>query len=186
MIQEGHQDPLFEINTSEEEIGYNAHIAAQLAHISYRQLDYWDRTKLVKPSIRGAAGSGSQRLYSFRDVLVLKIVKGLLDTGISLQKIREAVAKLHELSTDDLSGITLVSDGKSVYECREAEEVYDLLAGAQGMFGIGIPGLVKELSGTIMEFPVEFAQTTPKNHRNLTAQNSSMDELSLRRQRKNA
>ena len=79
-------------------------IAYNAAGITYRQLDYWARTSLVVPSIRGAAGSGSQRLYSFKDILVLKIVKRLLDTGISLQQIRTAVAQLRAAGIRDLAG----------------------------------------------------------------------------------
>src|SRR5690606_1423204 len=76
--------------------GYRGTVAARAAGISYRQLDYWARTGLVEPTIRGAAGSGSQRLYGFRDILVLKLVKRLLDTGISLQQIRTAINQLRE------------------------------------------------------------------------------------------
>jgi DNA-binding transcriptional MerR regulator len=76
--------------------GYRGTVAARAAGISYRQLDYWARTGLVEPTIRSAAGSGSQRLYGFRDILVLKLVKRLLDTGISLQQIRTAVNQLRE------------------------------------------------------------------------------------------
>ncbi|AZA13507.1 MerR family transcriptional regulator [Corynebacterium choanae] len=148
------QEALFDLGP-DEEVGYRVPIACQVANISYRQLDYWARTKLVVPSIRGARGSGSQRLYSFKDILVLKIVKRLLDTGISLQNIRLAVAKLHELGVDDIATITLVSDGKTVYECRSNDEVIDLLSGGQGVFGIAIPGIMRELSGTIQAFPSE-------------------------------
>ena len=84
-------DPLPDLD---EDTGYRGPIACKAAGITYRQLDYWDRTGLVSPSIRTAAGSGSQRLYSFRDILVLKVVKRLLDTGVSLQQIRVAVAQL--------------------------------------------------------------------------------------------
>ena len=83
--------------------GYRGPTAQRAAGITYRQLDYWARTGLVEPSIRGAAGSGSQRLYGFRDVLVLKVVKRLLDTGVSLQQIRVAVEHLRERGVDDLS-----------------------------------------------------------------------------------
>ena len=130
-------------------------------------------TKLVQPTIRNAHGSGSQRLYSFRDILVLKIVKGLLDTGISLQNIRKAVEKLENLGVDDLSGITLVSDGTTVYECRSPEEVIDLLNGGQGVFGIALPGLMKELTGTITAFPSEKINQDP-----------AIDELAERRRRR--
>ncbi|MCB1300651.1 MAG: MerR family transcriptional regulator, partial [Tetrasphaera sp.] len=83
------QDALFDdFGTPFGDVGYRGVTACKAAGITYRQLDYWARTGLVEPSIRGAAGSGSQRLYGFRDILVLKLVKRLLDTGISLQQIR--------------------------------------------------------------------------------------------------
>ncbi len=177
------QDALFEVDGPDQEVGYRVTIACQVAGITYRQLDYWARTKLVQPSIRPAHGSGTQRLYSFRDILVLKIVKGLLDTGISLQNIRRAVDKLGNLGVDDLAGITLVSDGKTVYECRSPEEVIDLLAGGQGVFGIAVPGLMKELSGTITAFPSEPAQA-PEDAEPVV--DSAADELAARRRRKSS
>jgi DNA-binding transcriptional MerR regulator len=176
------QDTLFDVDGPDQEVGYRVTIACQVAGITYRQLDYWARTKLVQPSIRTAHGSGSQRLYSFRDILVLKIVKGLLDTGISLQNIRRAVDKLGNLGVDDLAGITLVSDGKTVYECRSAEEVIDLLAGGQGVFGIAVPGLMKELSGTITAFPSEPAEPVSQTD----AAFHPSDELAARRRRKSS
>lgn len=141
----------------DELIGYRVPSACQIAGITYRQLDYWARTSLVVPSIRGAAGSGSQRLYSFKDILVLKIVKRLLDTGISLQNIRVAVDHLRQRGVEDLARITLFSDGTTVYECTSAEEVVDLLQGGQGVFGIAVSGAMRELSGTIADFPGERA-----------------------------
>ena len=148
------QESLFDVGP-DEEVGYRVPIACQVAGITYRQLDYWARTNLVNPSIRTARGSGSQRLYSFKDVLVLKIVKRLLDTGISLQNIRLAVESLRDRGVNDLAKLTLVSDGTTVYECRSNDEVIDLLAGGQGVFGIAVPGILKELSGTISSFPSE-------------------------------
>jgi DNA-binding transcriptional MerR regulator len=141
----------------DELVGYRVPIACQIAGISYRQLDYWARTNLVVPSIRGAAGSGSQRLYSFKDILVLKIVKRLLDTGISLQNIRVAVDHLRERGVRDLAKITLFSDGTTVYECTSPEEVVDLLQGGQGVFGIAVSGAMRELTGSIADFPAERA-----------------------------
>ncbi|NGP08795.1 MerR family transcriptional regulator [Rhodococcus sp. 14C212] len=139
----------------DELVGYRVPIACQIAGITYRQLDYWARTNLVVPSIRGAAGSGSQRLYSFKDILVLKIVKRLLDTGISLQNIRVAVDHLRERGVRDLAKITLFSDGTTVYECTSPEEVVDLLQGGQGVFGIAVSGAMRELTGSIADFPAE-------------------------------
>ncbi|HEY5858024.1 MAG TPA: MerR family transcriptional regulator [Aldersonia sp.] len=141
----------------DELVGYRVPSACQIAGITYRQLDYWARTGLVVPSIRGAAGSGSQRLYSFKDILVLKIVKRLLDTGISLQNIRIAVDHLRGRGVHDLARITLFSDGTTVYECTSAEEVVDLLQGGQGVFGIAVSGAMRELTGAIANFPAERA-----------------------------
>ncbi|MFY7813523.1 MAG: MerR family transcriptional regulator, partial [Candidatus Nanopelagicaceae bacterium] len=107
------------------EIGYRGATACSAAGISYRQLDYWARTGLVEPTIRSATGSGSQRLYGFRDILVLKIVKRLLDAGVSLQNIRSAVTHLRDRGAEDLSKITLMSDGASIYECTSSEEIFD-------------------------------------------------------------
>lgn len=150
----GIQDYLFEIGPSDE-VGYRGPIACQVAGITYRQLDYWARTKLVTPSVRDARGCGTQRLYSFRDILVLKIIKRLLDTGISLQNVRVAIEQLREFGVEDLSSITIVSDGSSVYACTSAEEVVDLLREGQCVFGIAVPAVVKELSGNISQFPSE-------------------------------
>lgn len=138
-------------------VGYRGPAACQIAGITYRQLDYWARTGLVVPSIRGASGSGSQRLYSFRDVLVLKVVKRLLDTGVSLQNIRLAVEHLRRRGVHDLARITLFSDGTTVYECTSPEEVVDLLQGGQGVFGIAVSGAMKEIAGSISKFPPERA-----------------------------
>ena len=135
--------------------GYRGPTACNAAGITYRQLDYWARTGLVEPTVRGASGSGSQRLYSFRDILILKVVKRLLDAGISLQQIRTAVAHLRERGTDDLTRVTLMSDGASVYECTSNDEVIDLLQGGQGVFGIAIGGVWREIEGTLAELPSE-------------------------------
>ncbi|WP_460690844.1 MerR family transcriptional regulator [Nesterenkonia suensis] len=139
----------------DEELGYRGPIACAAAGITYRQLDYWARTKLVQPSLRNAAGSGSARLYSFRDILVLKVVKRLLDTGVSLQQIRSAIEHLRERGVEDLAQITLMSDGASVYECTSADEVIDLVQGGQGVFGIAVGRVWREVEGSLAELPRE-------------------------------
>jgi len=154
--------------------GYRGPTACQVVGITYRQLDYWARTGLVVPSIRSASGSGSQRLYSFKDVLVLKVVKRLLDAGVSLQNIRLAVDHLRARGIRDLAGITLLSDGTTVYECASPEEVVDLLQGGQGVFGIAIGGAMREITGTIQEFPAERAD-------GMVVTDNPADELSRRR-----
>jgi DNA-binding transcriptional MerR regulator len=140
------------------EIGYRGPTACSAAGITYRQLDYWARTALVEPSVRAAQGSGSQRLYSFRDILVLKVVKRLLDTGISLQQIRAAVQHLRDRGTDDLAEVTLMSDGVSVYECTSADEVVDLLQGGQGVFGIALGRVWREVEGDLAVLPAVRAE----------------------------
>jgi DNA-binding transcriptional MerR regulator len=138
-----------------EAVGYRGVTACHAVGISYRQLDYWARTSLVVPAVRDASGSGTQRLYSFRDLVVLKVVKRLLDAGVSLQNIRKAIDTLRSRGVEDLAGITLISDGTSVYECRSPEEVVDLLQGGQGVFGIAIGGAFKEIQGSLSRLPAE-------------------------------
>ena len=137
--------------------GFRGPTACSAAGITYRQLDYWARTGLVEPTVRSAGGSGTQRLYSFKDILLLKIIKRLLDAGVSLQQIRIAIEHLRRRGTEDLTRVTLMSDGASVYECRSADEVIDLLQGGQGVFGIAIGGVWREIEGSLAELPSERA-----------------------------
>ena len=172
------QGLLFDDDVSQlpDDLGYRGPTACNAAGITYRQLDYWARTGLVAPSVRTATGSGTQRLYSFRDILVLKVVKRLLDTGVSLQNIRKAVDHLRNRGVKDLANVTLLSDGATVYECTSAEEVVDLLAGGQGVFGIAVSGALRELSGELAELPAERIDGTPVSQTD--------DELSERRRRR--
>ena len=158
-VAPGSQGMLFDddLPVLDEAAGYRGPTACKAAGITYRQLDYWARTGLVEPTVQTAAGSGSQRLYSFRDVLVLKVVKRLLDTGVSLQQIRTAVATLRERGVDDLAQITLMSDGASVYECTSADEVIDLVQGGQGVFGIAVGRVWREVESSISELPVDLS-----------------------------
>jgi DNA-binding transcriptional MerR regulator len=167
---------------SADDIGYRGVTACNAAGISYRQLDYWARTALVVPSVRDASGSGTQRLYSFRDIVVLKVVKRLLDAGVSLQNIRKAIDTLRSRGVADLAGITLISDGTTVYECRSPEEVVDLLQGGQGVFGIAIGGAFKEIEGTLSHLPGETGDAAEPAEEPAEAG----DELAARRARRRA
>ena len=171
----GEQGLLFDDDVSPlpADVGYRGPTACSAAGITYRQLDYWARTGLVEPTVRAATGSGTQRLYSFRDVLLLKVIKRLLDAGVSLQQIRTAVHHLREQGTEDLTRVTLMSDGASVYECRSAGEVIDLLQGGQGVFGIAIGGVWREIEGSLAELPSERAELGAEPH--------PSDELAARR-----
>jgi DNA-binding transcriptional MerR regulator len=177
------QETLFAdpVGTPGDHIGYRGPTACAAAGITYRQLDYWARTGLVEPSIRSATGSGSQRLYSFKDILVLKVVKRLLDTGVSLQNIRTAVDTLRARGVEDLAQLTLLSDGTTVYECTSSEEVVDLLRGGQGVFGIAVSGALRELVGSLAQLPGERADGTEVSTRVPLA-----DELAQRRQQRTA
>jgi DNA-binding transcriptional MerR regulator len=171
----------------DEVLGYRGVTACHAAGISYRQLDYWARTGLVVPSVRDASGSGTQRLYSFRDIVVLKVVKRLLDAGVSLQNIRKAIDTLRSRGVADLAGITLISDGTTVYECRSPEEVVDLLQGGQGVFGIAIAGAFKEIQGTLSHLPAEpAAEDETAEAVADAAGDSAADELAARRARRRA
>lgn len=154
-------------------LGYRGPVACAAAGITYRQLDYWARTGLVEPSIRSASGSGTQRLYSFRDILVLRIVKRLIDTGVSLPNIRAAVHHLEERGGDDLARITLMSDGATIYECRSADEVVDLVRGGQGVFGIAVGRVWQEVEGSLASLPGERTDVADAE--------DPQDELSARR-----
>jgi DNA-binding transcriptional MerR regulator len=163
------------MNTSSD-IGYRGATACVAAGISYRQLDYWARTGLVEPGVRGAAGSGSQRLYSFRDILVLKIVKRLLDTGVSLQNIRTAVEHLRSRGVSDLESITIMID-----ECTSPDEIVDLLQGGQGVFGIAIGKVWSEVEGSL-----SLLQGESLEDGSLVVSGESNDELAQRRKLKGA
>ena len=160
------------------EIGYRGATACSAAGITYRQLDYWARTSLVEPSIRSAGGSGTQRLYGFRDILVLKIVKRLLDAGVSLQNIRTAVDHLRGRGVTELERITLMSDGASIYECASADEMYDLVQGGQGVFGIAVGRVWHEVEGSLSSLQGEV--------NGQVVGGKSNDELAHRRARKGA
>ena len=164
---------------SSQELGYRGASACSAAGISYRQLDYWARTGLVEPTVRGANGSGSSRLYGFKDILVLKIVKRLLDTGVSLQNIRSAVTHLRERGVEDLARITLMSDGASIYECTSSKEIFDLLQGGQGVFGIAIGKVWNEVEGSLSHLQAENVSDGAIAH-------SDSDELAARRKLKGA
>jgi DNA-binding transcriptional MerR regulator len=162
----------------EEGVGYRGPVAMRAAGLTYRQLDYWARTELVGPSVRAAAGSGSQRLYSFHDILVLRLVKKLLDSGVSLQNVRAAIEHLRTRGVRDLQTMTLMSDGATVYECTSQDEVIDLLAGGQGVFGIAVGPVAREVEGQLAELPSE--RPAP----DIEDVAASDDELARRRRRR--
>lgn len=166
-------------NAYSQDLGYRGPVAASVVGITYRQLDYWARTELVRPSVRSSTGSGTARLYGFRDILELKIVKRLLDTGVSLQQIRTAVEHLRARGADDLTQVTLMSDGASVYECMSNDEVIDLVQGGQGVFGIAVGRVWQEIEGSLASIVGERATDDAEETSSHLLEGS--DEFSSRR-----
>ncbi|GGV95332.1 putative HTH-type transcriptional regulator [Streptomyces gelaticus] len=164
--------------TSANDIGYRGPTACAAAGITYRQLDYWARTGLVEPSVRPAYGSGTQRLYSFRDVVLLKIVKRFLDTGVALQNIRTTVQHLRARGFQDLERMTLMSDGATVYECSSPDEVVSLLQGGQGVFGIAVGVVWQDVDAALSQLHGERVDTGET-----LIGNNPTDELARRRNR---
>ncbi|MFG2978471.1 MerR family transcriptional regulator [Streptomyces sp. NPDC048331] len=161
-----------------EQIGYRGPTACAAAGITYRQLDYWARTGLVEPSVRAVYGTGTQRLYSFRDVVVLKIVKRFLDTGVALQNIRTAVQHLQDRGFSDLERMTLMSDGATVYECTSPDQVVSLLQGGQGVFGIAVGVVWSDVESALSQLHGERVDTGET-----LVRHNPTDELAARRNR---
>ena len=132
-----------------EDEGFRAPDVAKLVGISYRQLDYWARTGLVTPSVHDAGGSGTQREYSFQDIVLLKAIKNLLDTGLNLQKVRKAIDFLRSHLKEAPQGLTLMSDGNKVYAASSPDEVIDLLQKGQGVFAIAMDKVWSDVEGSV-------------------------------------
>lgn len=132
-----------------QEIGesraYRGTVASKVAGITYRQLDYWARKHIVEPSLHSSHGSGSRRLYSFKDILVLAVSKRLLDAGVNLQNVTIAIGYLNQHSVEEFSTITIMSDGENVYQCTTDEEVLALMRGGKAVFGLSVGTLHHEI-----------------------------------------
>ncbi len=133
------------------EAGFRGPQVCSIVGITYRQLDYWARTELLRPSISEARGSGTQRRYSYRDLLELKVIKRLLDAGISLQSARRAIGYLRENLGEDVVAANLVLNGGESVLARTGEEIIDLLRGGQGVLNIvPLAGVKEELDAAIL------------------------------------
>nr|WP_261779192.1 MerR family transcriptional regulator [Rhodococcus erythropolis] len=145
-----------EMLSNEYTFGFRVHVACEITNITYRQIDYWARTSLVAPSIRNATGSGSQRLYSFKDILVLKVVKSLLDAGISLRNSRLAAELIRSRDMRTLAQMTLISDGNAMYECMTHEDVIAVIDRGRAVFAFALTETMHELINIVASLP-----TTP-------------------------
>jgi DNA-binding transcriptional MerR regulator len=157
-----------------QEMGYGGPQATKIVGITYRQLDYWTRTGLVLPSIRSAEGSGTQRVYSFNDLLQLKVIKELIDAGASLQKVRQSIDYVRDNIEGDWTKVTIATDGDRVYACTSDAEVLDLLRSGQGVLGslVSVEKVKEQLDGTLRQLPPvaeELADASPGHEGRLRA-----------------
>jgi len=126
-----------------DQIGFSGTRAAKVVGISYRQLDYWARTDLIRPSLSDASGSGSRRRYSYNDLLELKAIKKLLDAGIKLEQVRKVFAYLREHVATDIAAAHIVIDGSSVMLC-DGDQLVDVLQNGQGVLNVLSLGGVRD------------------------------------------
>ena len=132
--------------------GFSGKVAATVVGITYRQLDYWARTDLVRPSLSEAKGSGTRRRYGYRDLLELKVIKTLLDAGIKLEQVREVFRYLRDELREDVVSANLVITGTSSVLVRDGEEIIDLLKNGQGVLNIlPLAGVKQHVDAGIVE-----------------------------------
>ncbi len=134
------------------EEGFSGRKTAEVVGISYRQLDYWARTDLVRPSLADAKGSGTRRRYSYRDLLELKVIKQLLDSGLKLESVRDVFAYLREQLGEDIATANLVINGKNSVVVASGDELIDVLNAGQGVFNVlALGGVKDDLDAAIVE-----------------------------------
>lgn len=135
--------------------GYSGTQTAKVVGISYRQLDYWARTDLIRPSLSDASGSGSRRRYSYLDLLELKTIKKLLDAGIKLEQVRKVFSYLREHVASDITAAHIVIDGQSVMLC-EGDQLIDVLRNGQGVLNVlSLGGVREELEADLAPLSAE-------------------------------
>ena len=145
--------------TTMAEQGFSGKRTAEIVDITYRQLDYWARTNLVKPSLAQATGSGSRRQYSYRDLLELKVIKSLLDSGIRLEQVRKVFTYMREQLGEDVASANLVIDGSNSVLVNTGEELIDLLQNGQGVLNVlPLAGVKDEVDARIVSLYPEIAE----------------------------
>lgn len=175
------QGELFSTSNDEEQTrGYRGTVASKVAGITYRQLDYWARKQIVEPSIKPSHGSGSRRLYSFKDVVILAISKKLLDAGVNLQNVTRAIEFLTQHSISDLEDLTIMCDGDVVHECSNVEEMSDFMAKGRAVFGLSVAKVWHQIQEALnSEDHVDLTQMHQSQ-----AQGRPIDELTALRVRR--
>lgn len=176
------QGELFSMSVdSEETKGYRGTVASKVAGITYRQLDYWARKQIVVPSITPSHGSGSRRLYSFKDVLILAVSKKLLDTGVNLQNVTSTIGFLSLRSCAELEHLTIICDGQDVKECENGNQVLELIDQGTAVFAVSVGKLWKQVEKELEKEPyvdVHFSCSSPS-----TAPSSPIEDIAVARMR---
>ncbi len=160
--------------------GYRGTVASKVAGITYRQLDYWARKQIVKPSITPSHGSGSRRLYSFKDVVILAVSKRLLDAGINLQNVTTAIGFLAQRTPEQLAGIIIMCDGQNVHECTDSEQMVALLQSGRAVFGVSVGSLWHQIKKALEHEEYVDLTKTPAS----TDTNRPIDDIAAIRMRK--
>ena len=175
------QGELF-VDTDEEDAkrGYRGTVATKVAGITYRQLDYWARKQIVEPSITTSHGSGSRRLYSFKDVVILAVSKKLLDAGVNLQNVTAAIGFLSQRTTSQLANVTIMCDGSEVHECTTSEQMIDLLQSGKAVFGVSVGSLWHQIEEALEHEDYVDLEAQPMS----ISANRPIDELTAMRMRK--
>ncbi|RIY25324.1 MerR family transcriptional regulator, partial [Bifidobacteriaceae bacterium NR021] len=141
------QGELFNFSLSADHAsGYRGSVAMKVAGITYRQLDYWARKSIIEPSIHASSGSGSRRLYSFKDIAIMAVAKRLLDAGVNLVNVTTAIIFLNRYSEERLRNMTIICDGQSVQECDENQDnMRRMLASGLAVFAIAVGRIVSRV-----------------------------------------
>lgn len=182
MARSAVQGELFEAADAQDVTrGYRGTVASKVAGITYRQLDYWARKQIVEPSINPSHGSGSRRLYSFKDVVILAVLKRLLDAGVNLQNVTTAVGFLKQRTAAQLEHVTIMCDGTTVHECTTNEQVIALVHSGKAIFGVSVGSLWHQIDEALQdEDCVDLSDTATAAHR---AGTRPIDELTAMRLR---
>ncbi|NEG89225.1 MerR family transcriptional regulator [Bifidobacterium aerophilum] len=175
------QGELFAVEGERDaERGYRGTVASKVAGITYRQLDYWARKQIVEPSITPSHGSGSRRLYSFKDVVILAVSKRLLDVGVNLQNVTAAIGFLSQRTAEQLENVTIMCDGQHVHECTTSEQMLELLQSGKAVFAVSVGSLWHQIDDALAHEEFVDLKTTSVS----LGGNRPIDELTAMRMRK--
>ena len=176
-LEQGSLDAALVGRDAGDEIGYRGPQVCKIVGITYRQLDYWARTELVRPSLADARGSGTQRRYSYRDLVRLKVIKNLLDSGVKLQAARKAIEYVRGDLGDDWASASLVLNGTDSVLVRTGEDLVDVVRQGQGVLNIVSLGqVVDELEANIHDLGAAAPDDAPERAAHPAGSSSSAAE----------